>query len=135
MRLSHIALLAWVAMLVVACAGDSGSDSTAAAVPSSTAVPTSSLPSTVVTDDGTLVSSITISDFSFSGAANVPVGTTVTATNQDGVTHTWTSDDDLWDSGPLRNDESFEFTFDQPGTYTYFCKIHNTMTGSITVDG
>ena len=135
MRLSHIVLFAVIALLVGACAGESGPDSTAATVPFSTAVPTSSPPSTVVTDDGTPGSSITISDFSFSGAANVPVGTTVTATNQDGVTHTWTSDDDLWDSGSLRNDESFEFTFDQPGTYTYFCKIHNTMTGSITVEG
>ncbi|WP_286279247.1 cupredoxin domain-containing protein [Naasia aerilata] len=29
--------------------------------------------------------------------------------------------------------DTFEFTFTEPGTYTYFCKPHLTMFGTITV--
>ena len=63
------------------------------------------------------------------------VGTVVTTTNQDGVSHTWASEDGLWDSGGLSQGESFQFQFDQPGTYDFFCSIHPSMTGSITVQG
>ena len=63
------------------------------------------------------------------------MGATVTAVNQDGVSHTWTSDDDVWDSGGLASGESFEFTFDEPGEFSYFCSIHPQMTGTITVEG
>lgn len=79
---------------------------------------------------------ISIESFQFSGAETVTAGTTVEVTNLDGATHTWTSDDEVWDSGNLGTGDSFEFTFDEPGEYGYFCRIHPfQMTGTITVEG
>lgn len=79
--------------------------------------------------------SITIEGFAFSGATTVDAGTTVVATNQDGVTHTWTSADEVWNSGGLASGDSFEFTFTDPGEYDYFCSIHPQMTGTLIVEG
>ena len=62
-------------------------------------------------------------------------GTEVTVTNQDGAGHTWTSTDGLWDSGTLRGGNTYAFTFTDPGTYGFFCGIHPSMTGTITVTG
>jgi len=65
----------------------------------------------------------------------VPAGTTVTWVNSDSMSHTATSDDDVWDSGTLASDAEFSFTLDEAGTFSYFCKIHPSMTGSIVVQG
>jgi plastocyanin len=78
---------------------------------------------------------IVIAGFAFAGVTEVPVGTTVTVTNTDGSTHTWTAADGTFDSGGLAQGESFEFTFTEAGTFEYFCNIHPSMTGSIVVTG
>lgn len=78
---------------------------------------------------------ITIADFSFSGVTEVAVGTTVVVTNTDGTPHTWTAEDGTFDSGSLGPDETFEFTFDEAGTFSYFCNFHPSMTGTIVVTG
>lgn len=77
---------------------------------------------------------VTIKSFSFQPAnLIVPVGTTVTWTNQDSVDHTSTSDTSAWDSGHLGTGQSFSFTFKQPGTFPYHCMIHPYMKGTIVV--
>ena len=67
----------------------------------------------------------------------VPVGTTVTWVHSGNNPHTTTSYDGLWDSGliPGGSGQSFSFTFNEPGTYTYFCRPHEAqgMVGSVTV--
>ena len=67
----------------------------------------------------------------------VPVGTTVTWVQTGNHPHTTTSYDGLWDSGiiPGGSGGSFSFTFAEPGTYTYYCKPHESqgMVGSVTV--
>jgi plastocyanin len=78
---------------------------------------------------------ITIAGFAFDGASEVAVGTTVTVVNEDGSDHTWTADDGTFSSGNLAPGDSFEFTFTEPGTYTYACRIHPSMVGTITVTG
>lgn len=66
----------------------------------------------------------------------VSAGTTVTWTNLDGVAHTTTSDDAVWDSGGLAGGGTFSFTFDEPGTFQYLCSIHPAqMRATITVEG
>ncbi|MEK6704507.1 MAG: plastocyanin/azurin family copper-binding protein [Bdellovibrionota bacterium] len=62
-------------------------------------------------------------------------GTTVTWINGDAVSHTATSTStpSVWDSGALAPGESFSFTFETSGTYTYVCSIHPLMTGVIEV--
>lgn len=84
----------------------------------------------------------------------VPVGTTVHWVNGEAITHTVTSGswgdvnkstglrgtqsaDGMYDhtlSPKGQDGDSFEFTFTKPGTYTYFCKPHLTMQGTITVE-
>lgn len=33
----------------------------------------------------------------------------------------------LWDSGVISDDSTFKFTFDEPGTYNYYCIVHPTI--------
>ncbi|MCL1595269.1 MAG: plastocyanin/azurin family copper-binding protein [Actinomycetia bacterium] len=66
----------------------------------------------------------------------ISVGDTLTWTNDEaGVGHTTTSDDGVWNSVLLNPGDTFEQTFDEAGTFTYFCSIHPSMTASITVNG
>lgn len=53
----------------------------------------------------------------------VSPGTTVTWRNNDSILHTVTSDTGLFDSN-LPAGADFQFTFNQPGTYAYYCKPH-----------
>jgi plastocyanin len=78
---------------------------------------------------------IEIVDFSFGDPITVPVGQEVTVVNRDGFAHTWTADDGTFNSGSIDPDGEFRFTFAEAGEYTYFCGIHPTMTGSLTVEG
>ena len=56
----------------------------------------------------------------------VPVGTTVVWINQDEAPHTITFDDGTIDSGVLNSGQSFEFTFNEPGHFQYFCAFHGS---------
>ena len=78
---------------------------------------------------------ITIADFAFSDPDTISPGSTVTVTNTDGVEHTWTSEDGLFDSGLLSPGSSFEFTFDESGEFNFVCEIHPSMSGVVTVVG
>ena len=65
----------------------------------------------------------------------VAVGTTVTWVSADpNLPHTSNSEDEIWFSGTLNEGDEFPFTFDEPGTYAYFCEVHPTMTGTIVVE-
>ena len=77
----------------------------------------------------------------------VKAGTSVTWSQRDPGAHTVTSGtveqggagvtpapDELFDSGSLSTDDTFEHTFEDPGTYPYFCSLHPaTMRGEIVV--
>ena len=78
---------------------------------------------------------VKIDNFSFGPAAiTIPVGATVTWTNNDDVPHVVTSDDNkLFKSKALDTDDRFSFTFTKPGTYNYYCAIHPKMTAKIVV--
>jgi plastocyanin len=77
---------------------------------------------------------ISVVDFAFEPAAlTVPVGATVTWTNDGSRPHTVTADDGSFDSGRLDPGEQFRQTFDQPGTFSYHCGFHPEMQGSIAV--
>src|SRR5512142_174279 len=65
---------------------------------------------------------IAISGFKFDPATiTIPVGTTVTWTNQDSVDHLVAGDDGNWKSETLAKDATYSHTFDKAGTYTYIC--------------
>ncbi|OGF57054.1 MAG: hypothetical protein A2Z21_10285 [Candidatus Fraserbacteria bacterium RBG_16_55_9] len=72
-------------------------------------------------------------------AFNPPVirvkkGTTVTWANMDNVPHTVTASDGSFRSGLLNQNQSWSFTFDKPGIYSYFCEPHPYMQGQIIVE-
>jgi plastocyanin len=74
----------------------------------------------------------------------IPVGTEVTWINEDESQHTVTSGnvtnqgrDGIYDgrfySGMLGSQDLFSHTFNEPGTYSYFCSPHPWMTGFVIV--
>ena len=77
---------------------------------------------------------VTIAGMSFSpGNLSVVIGTTVTWTNNDAMTHTVTADGGSFDSGNLAPAGKFSKTFSTVGTFPYHCAIHSGMAGSIVV--
>ncbi len=80
---------------------------------------------------------VSIDNFTFGSGRplTVPRGTKVTWTNKDDDPHTVTSDSDpkLFKSPALDTDESFSFTFNEAGTFRYFCSIHPRMQGAVIV--
>jgi plastocyanin len=63
----------------------------------------------------------------------VAAGTTITVKNADGTAHTVTAKDKSFDTGDVDGGATATITIDRPGTYQYFCDIHNYMTGTIEV--
>lgn len=116
-RLNALAIPFALALILAACSGsdsDAGNDTTAEAAETA---------------------EMTIVDFAFDGPQTVGVGDTITVTNEDTVAHTWTADEGDFDSGNLAQGDSFDFTFDEPGEFSFVCTIHPQMTGTITVEG
>lgn len=69
----------------------------------------------------------------------VSPGSTVTWINDDSVPHTIQSQDEngeiigLFNSAPLLTGENFQYKFDEPGVYNYYCSLHPWRVGIITV--
>ena len=100
------------------------------ATPTRTLTPTRT-PTTVCTP--TTVG-VTIGDNFFSPQnSSVYVGTTVRWTNVGRRQHSSTSTTGQWDSGLLSEGQTFNYTFNSVGTFSYFCTEHGGMTGTITV--
>lgn len=114
-------LLAAVAIfgLTTACGGDSDTnDATTETTATEAATP----------------ATVDIEGFAFAPATlEIEAGTTVTWTNQDGFAHSVIADDKAFSSEELAKGASYEETFDEAGTYAYFCGIHNSMRGVIEV--
>jgi amicyanin len=97
---------------------------------------TAQAPATAAAPAAMADTTVTIDNFTYSPAQlTVPAGTKVTWTNHDDVPHTVTSPTKprLIDSPTLDTDQSFSFTFREPGTYDYFCGVHPKMTGKVIV--
>jgi len=103
--------------------------------------PTSNLNQTPPPPHGSVVD-VSIQDYSFSPATlTIAAGTTVRWINNGPAPHSTTSDAGVWDSktlappgtgtgdpygngGGSTPGATFEYTFSQPGTYSYHCSIH-----------
>jgi plastocyanin len=82
-------------------------------------------------------SEVAIGGFEFQPAdLTVPAGTTVTWTNEDRAPHSIQDDSDLGaeEGDELAQGDTFQLTYEEPGTYPYLCGIHNYMTGTVTVE-
>ena len=78
---------------------------------------------------------VDITGFAFSPETlTISIGDTVAWTNKESATHTATADGGEFDSGNLGNGDTFSHTFTAAGTYTYYCKIHTSMTATIIVE-
>lgn len=76
-----------------------------------------------------------VPDFSVN-VLTIPVGTTVTWTNDDpGMMHTVTAVDGTFDSGFFNGGESWSYTFDEPGEFEYYCLPHPWMRAKVIVEG
>lgn len=112
----------------ISCQGSSPApEPTPAPMPTPALEPTpSSMPATI---------ELEIANFAFSQATiTVPIGTTVTWYNKDSAPHTVTTREPLFDSSRLSLDENFSYTFNQSGTFEYYCTIHPYMSGKIIVE-
>jgi plastocyanin len=125
-------------VLCVACQNDAA-PTTAPPAETTAAPATTASPGTTSASGSGEAVTVTANDFSFSPAAvTVSVGESVTWILGEGA-HTTTSGtapdrDGLWDQA-LTADASFSFTFEEPGTYDYFCRFHaDFMSGTVTVE-
>jgi plastocyanin len=139
----HRVILSAAALLIAAggLAGCSASAESAPTVPSST-TSASSAPAGPV---------INLSSLMFNpSTTTVKVGETVTWRNDEPITHTVTSGkymgidkttglrtsqkaDGMFNAKLDGKGKTFSFTFTKPGTYTYYCDIHQGMNATITV--
>lgn len=77
---------------------------------------------------------VTIQNGTFNPSTmNVTVGTTVMWINKANATQAVVSDSGLFSSGNLTNGMSYNYTFNQSGTYPYHSSINPSMTGTIIV--
>jgi len=69
----------------------------------------------------------------------IAIGETVTWENTDNAAHTATSGSStdgpsgVWDSSLIQAGGSYSYTFDEPGSYDYFCMVHPWMQGTVVV--
>lgn len=78
--------------------------------------------------------SVQMVNFSFQPAnLEVVKGTKVTWTNNDSTAHTVTSDTGVFNSDRIEPGKTYEFTFNDTGTFPYHCSIHTTMKANIIV--
>jgi nitrite reductase (NO-forming) len=63
----------------------------------------------------------------------IGINSTVTWVNRDSVPHTVTATGGSFNSGNIDPGKSWTYTFNLPGTYTYYCAYHSWMKGTVIV--
>ena len=128
MRFRALAAFSLLTVGLVAC-GSSTTTTTSTTAAGSTAT-TAAAGTTAPAAGGT---AMTISGFAFKpNPVSFKVGTTVTVTNQDSTDHSLTAVDGSFDTGVFSSG-SKTITLSKVGTFAIHCRIHNFMTGTITV--
>ncbi len=88
---------------------------------------------------GENTATVILKDFAFSPKSlTVKKGTTVIFVNEDNAKHTVTEDFNKFNSGDILAGKMFTFTFDDSGTFPYYCEYHGDkggvdMAGTIVV--
>lgn len=122
-----------VIVLALSSCGSDDKTSTATTVPPA-ATTTAAAGTTAATTPAGGAATITVADFAFSPKElTVKAGTAVEIKNTQGVPHTFTADDASFDQ-ELDPDGGATVTFAKAGSFPYFCEIHKTMTGTVTVE-
>lgn len=104
-------------------------------------VPVGPLAWGVITPEGTSVPGCELDDTCFQPSyLTILVGDTVNWVNDDVAAHTVTSGSPqdgpsgVFDSSLVMGGTVFSHTFEEPGTYPYFCLVHPWMIGSVIVE-
>jgi plastocyanin len=104
---------------------------------SQTTVPiTTTIKTTTITGTTTIPQTfkISIKNFAFNPATlTIKRGAIVTWTNDDSATHTVVITG-VTNSGNIKSGQSFNYTFNNVGTFDYHCSIHPLMTGKVIVE-
>lgn len=129
-------LLAGILLLAGCGTSTSSGTNTNTAAPTTTAAPAGT------TSSNSSVAQVKITEtndkYGFTPATlTVAKGTRVEWSNTTDAPHTVTSDSGTTLASSMINPSggSFDFTFTQPGTYTYHCTVHPYMKGTIVVTG
>lgn len=69
------------------------------------------------------------------GGMHINPGDAIEWRNRDAVQHSATSDDGIWDSGLLSENQTYTYTFSLAGVYPYHCSLHSFMMDTIFVEG
>ena len=78
--------------------------------------------------------SVTIADFSFTpGSLTINQGDTVTWVNNGPTAHSATATGGSFNTGILKAGQSASHTFDQAGTFSYYCQPHPFMKATVVV--
>ena len=118
------AFLLFTGVALAACGDDSSDSAKTNGTSDATSKPEEESEVTIVAKDFSLTS------------VTAKAGEDVYVSNEGTKTHTVTADDDAFDSGNTKPGKETEFSApDEPGTYTYHCSIHASMTGTLTVEG
>jgi len=118
-KIPFVTIVAIAVLMIAGCSSsDDGSSDTTSADPG-----------------GGSDTAVSILNFLFEpGDVTISVGDSVTWTNDASAAHTSTATDGTWNS-QLTSGQSMTQTFDAAGTFDYFCSIHPSMTGTVTVNG
>jgi plastocyanin len=112
---------------------DSGTTTTTTAASASLTTTTTAASATSTTTDSSDGATISVVNFQFNpGSITVSVGESVTWTNNSAGRHTTTAKSGEWNT-QLGAGESFTQIFETAGTFDFFCSIHPSMTGTVTV--
>lgn len=77
---------------------------------------------------------VTIKDMAFTPAnLTIKAGDTVTFVNEDSIQHSAWDLNNAFDTGLLSKGQSAALTFNAAGTFTYRCRPHGNMRGTITI--
>ena len=134
-----LGILSAISLLGLAACGGAEAPTpapTASSTPRPTATP--KVAATVGASGEPVMAASDIADFTLENLT-VKVGTTLTWTNQDNVGHTVTAGTPgnltgEFRSATLTRSSTFSQTFDEVGTFQYFCEIHpSSMKATITV--
>ena len=130
-----VTLLSIGALALVAACGGGSTTATGAPASSAPSAAASSGGAACAPSDAAPTVTSSMSNIAFAPAAiTAKVGDVIGWTNKDTVQHTATLKSDPTCTTPnIGNGETGSLVFNVAGTYEYFCKIHSSMTGTITV--
>lgn len=130
-KVSFVLALLALSLALVACGGSSDSSTGSSVATEAATEPESE---TAPGGQARKAENVEIAEFAYSpDPVVIQVGGKVTWKNDDNAPHTATADDGSFETGIIENGKRKSETFKEAGTFTYFCKVHPFMHGTVEV--